>query len=265
VSLLGAYPADWPVTLELARGDERWTRIVRLAALEPNLKGEFSPDREVNVQEVRRILAEYQAATLPGGEAKPRFTWNIARETPGEGGPELQLLIGVDLEGGEIQISRKDEGASPGPLITYDDESAVRGELGSATELPSELAMVYRALHVLHNGLLAPVEAMELGRVAVTGADFPAGRTDLAVTQASEPWTVIEWPLDGHTVAKFSFDIQTGLCMRIRVKDIPSGAEATIELLDHKKTGSWMAPGTFEVSGPNYHFRDRLSDWRPVS
>jgi hypothetical protein len=271
VSLLGAYPEDWPVPLTIESAGEEQTKIVRLIPIDPKMKTEFPVDREVNLREVRRILDAFRNATLRDGTsgATKRRSWTITRELPDQqGGEARQAFLGKYAPGEPIELVRTQEPGRLGPTLRYDGESATRreNESGEPARLPADVEMVYLALYVMQDRMLQQGDALNLDGVTAGGADFPTGRADIGANSATPPWEVIDWSIAGHVVARYSFDPDNGRCMRIRVKDVPSGAEVSIELMDHQDVGGGLTwPGTIEVNGPGFRFRDSLSNWEHPS
>ena len=266
VSLIGTYPEDWPVPLDLQRGDRRWTEIVRLAPVEPNMKTGFEVKREVNLREVQRVLEAHRKAVLADDDAAApkKLGWKITREFPDDPQAPPQTFSAADAADA-VRFTRQHDDGSAGATITYNQSSASRLENdGDPADLPVEIGMAYQALFVLQRVMTKPAESMDLDKVAITGADFGSGRVDLEMSSASDAWEVLEWPVAEHLLARYSFDPRTGRCTRIRVKDIPSGAQAVIELTDYKDVGGGFRPCGMDLIGPTYRFRDRLSDWGPV-
>ncbi len=271
VSVLGAYPEDWPVPLEIERDGNRRIPIVRLAPIEPNLKSEFIADREANLRQVRRVLDAYRTA-LAGGNASAepteakRMSWSITREHLNDGGSPPQLFAAHQDADGRVQIVRTHDDGRTGTIFAVDQESVTQREATDAEPGAAPLAfeMYYAALYWLHLKIPLPAENLDLSHVEVLGADSAAGREDIKTHQASEPWEVLSWPLGNHKTARFSFDQTTGRCMRARITDVPTGARMTIEFMDHQDVGGVSVPCTIEVTSSNQRFRDKLSDWKPA-
>ena len=72
---------------------------------------------------------------------------------------------------------------------------------------------------------------------------------------------VIDWSLGGTTLARFSFDPETGRLLRIRVRDIATNEQATIELSDYNWAAGLMLPHTLEVRTASSTYRETLSNW----
>ncbi len=269
-SVLGTYPADWPVILEIERDTERFIRVVRLAPVAPNLRQPFVVDREVNLREVRRVLGAYRRATFVDANARPPngWSWNVTRDRglAENSGDSLFACFDASQRGdGPLRMRRRYEDGSAGAEFVYDDGSATRHSRdgGETYSLPIETYMVEASLYMLNGELLDPIV---LDGVTHAGADAPYQRRTDGVAGAApiEPYEVIEWPIAGSIVARYSFDPTSGWCVRVRVRDESVGAEATIELMGHTDWGRVVRPTVIEVRGAGHDYRDELSNWEPV-
>jgi S1-C subfamily serine protease len=267
VSLLGTYPADWPVVLETERDGQTFKPIVRLAAIEPKLRDEFTVDRNVNLREATRVLDHYRRAVRARQEDRA-FTsarWKVARTI---GGREQQTLkfLASDATDAAIEFKRMSADGETGTTLRIDAETATRREPGlEPAPLPTNDALVHSALFVLQRKLIHPLSEDELPNLSHAGPDSPTGRDDIAAAAAGDPWEVLEWKLTGSAIAQYSFDAATGHCARIRVIDAPTGAATVVELMDHRETGGWVWPTKAIVHGPDLDYADEFSDWEPAS
>ena len=163
------------------------------------------------------------------------------------------------------------EDGRAGGLIEFDEKQAVRRtpETGDAYELPAETRMVLGAIYILQRWMLAPVELVALSGVMHMGGDsLIQAPTHLGVNASprggSRLLELIDWPVAGHAVARFAFDVDTSLIVRIDLRDVPSGVEATIRLSDYRDVGGVLWPCTMAVRGAGFVYRDSLSDWELV-
>ncbi len=269
-SVLGTYPADWPVVLEIERDAERFRRVVRLAPVEPNLRKPFVVDREVNLREVRRVLDAYRRATFVDAHAPPPngWSWNVTRDrglAENSGDSSFACFDASQRSDGPLRMRRRYEDGSTGAEFVYDDATATRHSRdGRETySLPIETYMVEASLFLLNGELLDPIVPDDATHA---GADAPYQRLADGVAGAEpiDPYEVIEWPIAGSIVARYSFDSTSGLCVRVRVRDESTGAEATIELLGHTDWGHVTRPTVIEVRGAGHDYRDELSNWEPI-
>ncbi len=263
-SLRGTYPEDWPITLAFERGDERWTRSVRLAPVEPRLRKPFETNWAANEREVHRLLRAFQVATLIGGDSASRpsgWKWSVTREgvvdlQTGEAGSAC--FVASQRGTGAVRMLRRDEKGAATTLLIYDDAVATWRATpgGDPVAVLDDARMVYAALYLLQTRLLAPIDEMELDSATHTGADRQG--------TGGPPLEVIDCTIEENVIARYSFDPATGLCVRVRVRDSSLQTAATIELTDHRDVGGMVWPCTIEVSGGGFEYRDVLSDWEPI-
>ncbi|MEK7732279.1 MAG: trypsin-like peptidase domain-containing protein, partial [Planctomycetota bacterium] len=277
-SLLGTYPADWPVPIEIEQEGQRRTVVVRLDTVNPKLRKPFTPDREVNVREVERVLRAFSQAALGSVEARRPmgWKWTFVREfTPGGGGSAKasECYEASQTGDGPVRMQRRYDDGSPGPLIVYDDRTATQriDETSEPWDLAPDVGMIVSSLYVMQRWMLEPVETIDLTKVTHGGGDriVPSPHDRGGILE------VLEWPVAQSAVAKFGFDAQSGRLLMLRVRDTQSGAEATIDLKEYRSVGGlWPTtspkhsrvfgltwPQRLEVHGPGLEYSDVLSNW----
>jgi membrane-associated protease RseP (regulator of RpoE activity) len=264
VSVQGAYPEDWPIIVEIERDGQRFNQLVRLAPVIPKLKQPYTVADAILQRETQIVLDQYRSATLTKiDQPLPTRTWLVTREFLDGSDNTKQTWVAEHRPSEVIRYTRRYEDGREGAIINVRAEVAERRESAEAeaAPLPAEMQMVQLALFALQDRLLHG-ESGEPAPAALTTADFATQQQ--GVNSASATWAVVGLTIGASVAAKFSFDPLTGLCMRVRVKDVPSGAEATIELLEHRDVGGLVWPGTLEVIGRNFRYRDTLSNWEPA-
>jgi len=262
-SLLGTYPADWPVPIEIEQEGQRRTSIVRLDAVNPKLKTPFVPDRDVNIRAVERVLRAFAKATLGSADARRPmgWKWTVVREfTQGAAGTaKASECYEMSQTGdGPVRMQRRYEDGSPGPMITYDDHTATQrvDATSEAFDMAPDVGMVLSSLYVMQRWMLEPVETIDLTKVSHVGADRSVGEgsRDGAILN------VLGWPVGRNAAAKFGLDTQSGRLLQLRVRDVPSGADATVDFLDYRSVGGITWPHRIEVRGAGLEYRDVLSN-----
>ncbi len=73
---------------------------------------------------------------------------------------------------------------------------------------------------------------------------------------------VIQTLVADQASARFAFDADSFVLVRVTVRDELAGREATITLSDHCDIGGVVWPCTWEVEGDGYAYRDTLLDWK---
>ena len=263
-SLLGTYPAEWPVPIEIEQEGQRRTVVVRLDTVNPKMRKPFTPEREVNVREVERVLRKFAETTLGSVEARRPmgWKWTFVREfTPGaDGNAKTPECYEVSQTGdGPVRMQRRYDDGSPGPLIVYDDRTATQriGETSEPWDLAPDVGMVLSSLYVMQRWMLEPVETIDLTKVTHGGGDriVPSSHDREGILE------VLEWPVAQSAVAKFGFDVQSGRLLKVRVRDTQSGAEATIDLKEYRSAAGIVWPQRLEFHGPGLEYSDVLSNW----
>ncbi len=296
-SMLGTYPVNWPVWLEIERGRRQKTDaplevVVRLEAVQPTMRRPFEVDRNVNLRQVERVLRAYRRSVLGDETARrpSRWNWTSVRHHMlteeqlsgcGVDSPTGQLTgsntcytpprqpehFEVSQTGdGPIRMEQRDIDGSAGRIIEYDDVTAVQrvSENEESYDLPADVNMVLGALYTMQRWLLEPVDQIDLSQVSHAGADGyvePLSARRWEGGGATSVLEVIAWPLGEHAVARFAFDSESFTLTRITTLDLLSGASATIDFSDHRDVGGSVWPCTLEVRGDGYAYCETLSDW----
>jgi|CXWL01.1.fsa_nt_gi S1-C subfamily serine protease len=270
-SMLGTYPEDWPIALEVET-DGKWREVtVRLDPVNPKMKAPFRVDRQVNLAQVRRLLNGFRRAVFRDASVKlpQSWTWTAKRDYLNEGGvPKFneQYEVSALVEAPIRMVRRYDDGAR-GFEIIYDEASAVKhlAQDGDTVDLPTGDRIVLNALHVVRHRLLGELTDEQLADVVHSGADAMTSKDTEDIDTGQCPLLtqleVIDWPLGGHTLARFSFDYITGRLLRIRVRDIATNERATIELSDYNWAAGFVLPHTLEVRTASSTYRETQSNW----
>ena len=261
-SLLGTYPANWPVTLQLERNGQRKEIVVRLDPIEPKLRHPFTVTRRINQREVQRVLGRF-AEIVRGDRTSPHPTewkWTVDRRyRPASDGtvkPPQRFEVS-QAAGQPARMRRIYEDGSHGAIIEYDARSAVRhtSRAGESFVLAPDDAMILGALHLIQDKLLTPPEEETLADVV------HAGSAGFRRAQESRLLEVIAWPVGDEKVVRFGFDTDTGRLMRAVVRDRAAGTEATLIFGDYRDIGGLLFPCTLEVEASGYAYQDTLGNW----
>lgn len=263
-SMLGTYPEDWPVPLVIETEGRTREISVRLDPVNPKMRLVHTVPRDVNFLQVRRILDAFRLAVFreASNQVPQEWTWIVRREIrTTEGEVETQVYEATAAVETPIRMIRRYDDGSRGTIIEYDEASATSraGTDAQPMDLPIAHRLTLNALYLVRNRLLLDLPERDLADLSHGGADAPlveGQRRGIA-----NPLEVLTWTLGGHAVAKFSFDSDTGRLVRIRVHDIATNEQATIELADYQWAAGYMLPHTMRFRMGNTGFVDTLSNW----
>jgi len=275
-SLLGTYPANWPVIVESEREGKPLRHFIRLDPIDPRMRHRFEPRRDQIVRQIKRTLDRYRQSV--GVKAKP------ANDAPAAGKrndviwPAKWTVTRVDLNNASAapehyiasvgRFQREYDDGRRGALVEFDDQSAMRFPPGGgdAVALPVEDQMILAAQYLL----------WEMARPEFAD-EIPDDATDLGADALVRPLDqrlhggpygdhgpmleVLEWPVTKHGVARFAFDVETGKIRRVTLHDKVTAFEAAMYFSDDQKVGAYTWPGTIEVYRPGAAYVDRLSQW----
>jgi len=278
VSLLSAYPADWPVELEIERDGHRLRTGTRLDPVQPVLTTEFEPSSAVNryaaIDAVRRFRESIMRGTnKPTPHFKQcRLTRTKIAPNPGE--EEYQVKYGV---GGMHLLRIKDDG-SFSYAIEFSANSAVRlptkddAHTGSSS---SEFSLSLETRHMLAALYVAQVD---LPRTSLTelppfvhkggqawvqeqfGTLAPVNETSSSF-QPPRLLEVLELPLSDQGLARFYFDANTSRLVEVRTEHATIRAGFRVRFDDYRDIGGMDWPILMEVKGDGVEYRDSFSDW----
>ena len=288
-SVLGTYPADWLVPIELNRHGNHIKTIPRLDPIEPDMRVPFEVDRDANLRQVKRVLRACQEAVtnvetskrqnVEMAEAKSVHRWEctLLREHEAiddqgvqrSGGRTERYRVAHDGDG-PIRMQRVREDGSPGDEIEYDDAAVTRVPKNqkveesknpgrdAETELTPEARLILAAMYVMQHRLFTSTDEMDLTTVAHAG-----GNAFVRADRAPRIVEIIDWPIMDGGIARLWCDAQVSDLLRIEVhtSERGDGPMATIDLFDYQEIGGVRRPCTIKVHGEAYTYRDTLVDW----
>ena len=277
VSLLGTYPEDWPIPLEVERDGTPWTTIVRLTPLQPKLRQPFAAPKGAAKREVDRVLARLRP-TAPSNaastESLPSARWKMIRVRGCDpyGGCEHDCYVVICKSGKPADLQWLTADGADGTRIEFTDEVVTwfPAQDPIAVAAPMDMHLIHAGLFELYSQLLLTPARQRADDWTVVGADAPTNPSPLrrggSSTDGHSPgdrsvWTVLARQLAGGIEAKLSFDGETGRCFRIRMHDRLTGAEATLDLSDHRDVGGVFVPATITIRAAGIDVRDELVEW----
>ncbi len=277
VSLLGTYPAGWPITAVIERDRKSRGHVVHLDEFRPPMRQPFQPSREVNLQAVRRVLGEYRRRTLDDSAAEfpGQVRCTVTREhraTSDRAGKACETYEMTFPEEGRAILLQWNNDRSNGRAIEFDAHNAVQRatDADEGFELPLDQKMIVGSISLLKEWLSKPVEDLDLSDLShIGGSAFlsrpeenaGAGESARPIFQGERIVEVIEARVAEQAAAWVAFDAESFVVLRIVARDRFSGTEVTLDLSDHRDLGRIYWPTTVEVYGKGIDYRDTLSDW----
>lgn len=279
-SLIGTYPAGWPVRLRVERGGLPLEFTTRLEPLQPKLSEPFEPDADINRAHVEFVLNRYRSEVIGENPVLPRRrSWKMKREVrsadPGSA-PAVEFYEGAVSHEGPAVLRRIHDGGRKGRLIEFTESTALARTSSESQdepmEMPFDVRLVMGARFVAFQTMLTTPIAEIPKSVRHVGSDGigPGAPTLLpgkgdrdAGPVAERVLEVLEWPLIDNVEARFGFDHDTGLLARIILLDRPTATETMIDL-DWAEHEGFRVPATIVVRGFGREHVDTFSDWEIV-
>jgi S1-C subfamily serine protease len=276
VSILGTYPARWPLVATVQREGELRDLVFRLSPVQPKLRHPFEPNRDASIRQVRRVLREYQRQALLKPAVPSNWKWTITRQhrpTAIGSGHSCETFEVVQPAEGRGRMQQKQDDGAAGRTVEYDALTAIQlpPDGGEAFPLPIDQRMILGALFRAHQWLRQPSDEVDVSDATHVGGDrwlpplldaaAPPNDADRSAARSERLVEVLEWPVAEQAVGRFAFDADTFALVRISVRDRLGGAAITIDLSDHREVGGVRWPTTMHVYGAGHDFRDLLTDW----
>jgi S1-C subfamily serine protease len=279
-SLIGAYPAGWPVRVRVERGGLPQEFTTRLEPLQPKLSEPFEPDADINRAHVEYVLSRYRSAVIGENTALPRKrSWRMRREIRSadpSSSPSSESYEGTLFEEGPAVLRQIHDGGRKGRIIEFTERTTLARSSAESEEepieMPFEVRLVMGARFVaLQTMLTSPISEIP-DRVRHVGSDgigpgaptLLPGNSDIDARAASERiLEILEWPLVDNVDARFGFDFESGLLARIVLLDRPTATETLIDL-DWAKHEGFHVPSIIVVRGFGREYTDSLSGWEMV-
>jgi len=265
VSVMGTYPADRHVLVEVERDGERMPLIARLDPIEPDMKGKYVVPEEVNAAEVKRVLESFHdAVTLSAGALLlPGATFSLNRGESDAAEGDHDTWSGTLTGDGRVRLVRQYDDGGEGPVITFNDTVAVKSSDADAEafNLPFSETVAHRAMYLALRRLYEPLATLDISKVDHAGGDALITVDEDGGAPLIEELEVLNWPLDSSLDATIGFDRSSHLPRRISVYDQPSKTEIVLTIGDYREVGGLRLPHRIEVSGGQLDYVDVLSDW----
>ncbi|MFQ5492301.1 MAG: S1C family serine protease, partial [Phycisphaerae bacterium] len=247
-SVLGTYPADWPVPVTFERRGSARRRNVNLDPLSLGQKIDFDPDPQVNRQAVQRVLARFREAVGLTEAGPAQWCWTSRRlRRDGKSPPDVfepwrhraDTTLGVSFH------TLLDDQGKPVRSVTCNLERAKMLDGDSDFDLSADEALPWIALNAMRRHLFSPAPPSEMTHIgpdhqtAIGKGGQVLGRTLL---------DQIELELPGNRAVRLAFDTQTGLLFRVTLQDNVAGSYAVIFMNDYKNVGGLKWPKHLNVS-----------------
>jgi S1-C subfamily serine protease len=267
-SLLGTYPEGWPVPIEHARGEQRFSTVARLEPVSPRLKTPFEVDREANLRQVRRVLRAFQKTVFGTAVSHPPQSWSyeLSRRNVkhAKDEPESHERYQVSLPPrGPAKMKRILADDAHGPAVEYDATTALRrsADDADAFELTPDERMVLATRYVIERILTQPIDQIHLTNVTHAGGDALIEPDNTARGFTRRLLEVLEWPVAQTAVARLGFDADGGRLMQAMVRDRLAGIEVTIRFTGYREIGDMNWPCEIRVESPGLTYEDSISKW----
>jgi len=233
-SVLGTYPANWPVLVETERdGKQRKTRV-RLARRP--LQHAFEVDKNINQRALLRALNKAQQAIAPSRPLQqPAIIEYRAKRVSDVENPAPDRIAVRSERGGELTVTLLDPGAQPVSVTATDGTESWKMQDDQMEDVIGVGAALLRAERALHWLFLFPDSATDRSEWRHVGGDELNGRL----------LEVIEAPINGEKM-RAAFDADSFLPVRLVVLNDEGDLRAEILVNNYRQAGGFHLPHALE-------------------
>ncbi len=269
--LIGTYPENWPITLNIEHEGVARDIHVRLDPVEPKLGKPFVPDPEVNKREVRRVIDRYRKLLKTGvGESGshelPVKAVQHHMRVGDEKSPSITRVSNLWDVGSPVEMwDLLPSGAKRGGFRFDDDEVRARSVAdGSEYDPLVEDSLTLAAIYVLQRRLPSEEDLTTRASVRHVGA----GRVlDLVPTQSLSGVKIpsvgslvnlVSYPILKGADAELAFEVDTGELRQIVARDAASKIEVVIGIEGTERVSGLRRPTRVSVQGPTKTYSETL-------
>ena len=268
-SVLGTYPASWPLSVVVERDSQRRRHVVRLDPIEPKLRGLYNVDREANLREAKRVVGRFVAHALGARRTSPpsEWKWTIKRAPLGVDATDARSMIVTGTLGsdGTMNLLESMEGSRWSRSLSVSAATAVAkaDEEGGAFELMTDEKMTLQAVHALMTRLLALRSDGDWEGVSHAGGDVLVDFSATVDLPYSPPKVLetIQLSLGSGAEVDFGFDPQTGLPAQAVARDRPSGIEVVLQWSLWRDVDGVQWPTRLEVRASGRAYVETWESW----
>lgn len=277
-SVLGTYPADWPVRVEVLRDGKCQVVDTRLDPVPVATKQPFSVDDAINREAIRRTLHRYQLGML-GSSATTTVQVSATidrRRAGGEDDASEQYELALSGRSGGT-FARVYPDGRRGRVVEFNEQTA-RYRLtpdGEWFDSPWGTRSVLSAMSVALGTFLSPIDELDLTGFRHAGgwAARPAGpggeqaACHLGDESPVTPVTmfeIVEWSAGESLLARFGFAEASGRLERIEIVDLASGESGLVQLDGFAAGGAAETERHIRVSVGSEHYDDTVRHWTVV-
>jgi S1-C subfamily serine protease len=265
-SALGAYPANWPLTVTLKRDDVSLDISVRLDEVPLKTKQGITEDPQQNRQAVEALLRRFQRATIGSDGKRPRrWSWRSQRtvvdKVTGESTEKAEHYECTYESGGPLKLRRTYADGRHGGHIDVDEERVAQYYEGSTEsfEPPADEVMILRGMYLLYRRLPGSIDEPPLSQAVHVGGE-PG--TTKARSRFPAMLDVVALPVSEDLTARCAIDVDSGQLRKIELHDRRADLRCAISLSNFggvDGVGDW--PTVWHVQTPHERYVETQTDW----
>jgi S1-C subfamily serine protease len=249
VSVMGTYPADRHVRVDLVRRGQPMTVIARLASIKPKLSSPYILDRNVNRTEAERTLSALRKTTgVPPATGMLECTLHQTGVDPDE---SISLRLRLDLSNAQLRLARLRADGTEGRLIVHDGEVAreMAGSEGEAYEMDTIDQLAYAALRHAMRLATSDPESFDYDEIVHQGGDALI-RLDNTCGDEVVEVGVIDWEAGADMTVQAQVGTESNRLERVTATDKPSGQQVTIDFCGDNPSGDLVLPSRIIFNRP---------------
>lgn len=257
LSLLGAYPEDWPVPVTFESFGRTVHKVIRLEGVTPPMRQEYVVPKDVNRRSAERAIRLFREAVLGPGRSKKPGLWRWTTVRIAEGGEKVSYRIsdGLHQTMGRVEL---DADGGPVRRIESDGEGAFWREGAQRYSVGPEESLYCEAMWTLRRGLLGSEAVWEKDEVDHVGSDALVTVDESGRISHQRALEAISIPRSEHVTVRVSFELDTHLPARLLARDGPTGLEVEVELGDYRQVNGLTWPHRLSVRSGRVRFEETV-------
>ena len=253
-SILGTYPAGWPVPVTYKSGSRIFHKVLRLDPAPPPLRGEYITPEEPNRAAVEDVLQAYRSAANPSGTEPDKWTW-IAKRVDTKG---HTTTFTVDDTNTEFVRTEKDADGNVLRTVHVNRDDAYWTEKDRQFTLSTEQRLLYRSLRALRWEMLTRRQFWNDDNIEHAGSDALITIDKEGHIDRERRLQTVAWRPDGDVTINIGFERDNAMPSRMVVSDRLTQKRLEISFDDYREAAGVVWPHKMTVASDSLNFTETV-------
>ncbi len=256
-SLIGTYPAGWPVPITYKSSGRINHKVVRLDPAPPPLRGEYTVPQEHHQSATRETLDAFRSAVNQSSATSPaKWKWKATRLTD----DNQSSTFTIEDTGSQYTRTETAPDGSTTRVIHLTHDDAYWTENDRQFTLTTDQTLLYRATRALRSVFLSSKPLWEHDETTHQGSDALVTIDDAGHIQRERRLETIAWKPDENMTINIGFERGSSLPARIVVTDRPTQKRLEITFDDYREISGVTWPHQMTVVSESLNFIETASN-----